>query len=109
MTLSGSGILRDLANNTRSLPLPLTAFIGRENEMHTAGALLLREGVRLLILTGPGGAGKTRLAIELARRQEQEFADGVVFVDLSSLRDPALVPVAIAQEMGIIERGNRTA
>ena len=73
------------------LPQPPTSFVGRENELAEARRLLA--GSRLLTLTGPGGAGKTRLATELARRSEAEFTDGAVFVELAPVRDPALVPV----------------
>ena len=81
------------------LPQPPTSFVGRENELAEARRLLT--GSRLLTLTGPGGAGKTRLATELARRTEAEFTDGAVFVDLAPVRDPALVPVLVAGALGL--------
>ena len=81
------------------LPQPPTSFVGRENELAEARRLLA--GSRLLTLTGPGGAGKTRLATELARRTEAEFTDGAVFVDLAPVRDPALVPVLVAGALGL--------
>ena len=81
------------------LPRPPTSFVGREIELAQARSLLAR--FRLLTLTGPGGAGKTRLAIELARRSAAEFSDGVSFVPLAAVRDPALVPVEIAGGLGL--------
>ncbi len=81
------------------LPHPPTSFVGRESELAEARRLLA--GTRLLTLTGPGGAGKTRLATELARRTEAEFADGAVFVALAAVRDPALVAVQVAGALGL--------
>lgn len=79
-------------------PLP-TSFIGRERELAQAQGLLA--GSRLLTLTGPGGAGKTRLAIELARRSAADFSGGALFVPLAAVRDPALVPVEVAGAVGL--------
>lgn len=81
------------------LPRPPTSFVGRETELAEARSLLA--GSRLLTLTGPGGVGKTRLAIELARRSASEFSDGASFVPLAAVRDPALVPVEIARALGL--------
>lgn len=83
------------------LPAPLTSFVGRERELAAAGSLLAR-GVRLLTLTGPGGAGKTRLALEGARRVRGQF-QAAWFVDLAPLTDPALVPATVAAALGIQE------
>jgi non-specific serine/threonine protein kinase len=82
-----------------TLPRPLSSFIGREKVLAEAADLLGRN--RLLTLTGPGGSGKTRLSIELAARVSPDFPDGAHFVALAAIRDPALVPSAIAQSLGL--------
>ncbi|HET7603219.1 MAG TPA: tetratricopeptide repeat protein, partial [Gemmatimonadales bacterium] len=84
-----------------SLPAPLTSLIGREREIAEALALVRDPGIRLVTLTGPGGVGKTRLAITVARQASDTFPDGVRFVDLSPTRDPALVAATIAQSFGV--------
>jgi transcriptional regulator with XRE-family HTH domain len=86
-----------------NLPIPLTHLIGRDEEVMTVVCLLHREEVRLLTLTGPGGVGKTRLAVAVAERSREAFADGVVFVPLASLRDAALLPSVLAETLGIKE------
>jgi predicted ATPase/class 3 adenylate cyclase len=85
--------LRTLTDAADNLPPPLTSFIGRDE---VAEGMRLLSGTRLLTLTGPGGTGKTRLALELAGAVRDEFPGGVVFVALDAIRDPELVPSAIA-------------
>ncbi|HEU5432722.1 MAG TPA: tetratricopeptide repeat protein, partial [Thermomicrobiales bacterium] len=92
-----------------SLPASLSPLLGREREMRTLGALLGRDGVRLLTLTGPGGVGKTRLALRLAAEAVPAFAEGVRFVDLASVRDPSLVASTIAQALDLHEVGTEPA
>ena len=86
-----------------SLPVPLTRLIGREAELTALRARLTSDAERLVTLTGPGGSGKTRLAVGLAMRVGELFADGVVFVDLSPLIDPTLVVPTIAAALGVRE------
>jgi predicted ATPase/DNA-binding CsgD family transcriptional regulator len=89
---------RGIAGN---LPAPLTSLIGREQEIAAACAALQREDVRLITLTGPGGVGKTQLALAIAREVSDNFADGAVFVPLAPIRDPAHVSSAIAHEFEV--------
>jgi predicted ATPase/class 3 adenylate cyclase len=90
--------LRGDQGTRHNLPAPLTSFVGRQAEID-AVADRVTEG-RLITLVGPGGAGKTRLAIEAARRLLGEFPDGVWLADLAVLRDPAQVATAVAKAMG---------
>jgi hypothetical protein len=96
--------LRSLEDPTvlASLPAFLSSCIGRDAELVELEGLIT--GSRLVTLTGPGGVGKTRLAIEVAKRVAGEFADGVAFVDLAPLRDAGLVLGAIARRLGVDER-----
>jgi predicted ATPase/two-component SAPR family response regulator len=86
--------------------LQLTSFIGREREMSEVNELLV-DKTRLLTLTGPGGCGKTRLALAVANDLVEEFEDGVWLVELASLSDPALVPQAVASALGVREQPRR--
>jgi predicted ATPase len=95
--------LRTLDNAPCHLPAQLTPFIGREREGAAACSLLLRQDVRLVTLTGPGGVGKTRMALQVAEQLCQHFVDGVFFVSLAPLRDPALVLPTLAQTLTIRE------
>ena len=88
-----------------SLPAPLTSFVGREREVGEI-ADLLRGPIRLLTLVGPGGVGKTRLAIQTASSLAGDFPDGVWFVDLAPLTDPALVLPTVARAVGLLETGD---
>jgi predicted ATPase/transcriptional regulator with XRE-family HTH domain len=86
-----------------ALPIGPTPLIGREQEVAAVGELLRAEEVRLLTLTGSGGTGKTRLGVQVAAEMQDIFGDGVFFVNLAAITDPWLVPVAIAQALGIWE------
>jgi len=88
------------------LPHPLTRLIGRENEVVAIGRMLRQPQNRLITLTGPGGIGKSRLAIEAADRVADEFPGGVVFVDLAPVHDPAFVVNAIAAALGVRDTGD---
>jgi predicted ATPase/DNA-binding SARP family transcriptional activator len=87
-----------------SLPVPATELVGREPELELLDGLLARRDARLLVLTGAGGSGKTRLALEAARRAAPGFANGVVLVELAPVRDPSLVPRAIADACQLADR-----
>jgi len=90
------------------LPIQPTPFIGREKEVDAVYHLLLREDVRLVTLTGPGGVGKTRMALHVAEQLRAHFADGVWFVSLAPISDPDLVIPTIAQTLGLWEAGERS-
>jgi predicted ATPase len=87
------------------LPAMLTRLVGREREVDTIVGMLRSPTPRLLTLTGPGGIGKTRLAIEAARTVAPEFADGVRFVRLAPIEEAAQVPIAIADALGVQNSG----
>lgn len=87
------------------LPSPLTRLIGRTDELDTL-TRMLDDGQRLVTITGPGGIGKSRLAVAAAREVESAFPDGVVFVDLAPVLDPGLVLVALGNALGIRDTGD---
>lgn len=93
--------------HTYSLPAELTPLIGREREEAQAVHVLRWDAVRLLTLTGPGGVGKTRLAVRVAHRVADDFGDGVVFVPLAPIADAALVPLSLAASLRLREQGGQ--
>jgi predicted ATPase len=88
---------------SRALPRPLTSFVGRVREIQAAVMLLRRPDVALVTLSGPPGAGKTRLSLAIAEQMGEDFADGVYFVPLAAINDSALVLPAIAEALGVPE------
>jgi predicted ATPase/transcriptional regulator with XRE-family HTH domain len=86
------------------LPTPLTTLIGREHEYRQGFALLSKGAARLVTLTGSGGVGKTRLALQIGHDVSELFRDGAAFVDLAAIRDATLVPSLIAQELRLREQ-----
>src|SRR5215813_5896044 len=101
---SGATVADDLLL-TSALPVPATPLVGRDQDTDRLSDLVLADGVRLLTLTGPGGVGKSRLALEVARRLSPRFADGACLGDLTAVTDPDLVPVAIARTLGLSTSG----
>src|SRR6266566_298892 len=95
--------LKTLDAHPNNLPIQPTPFIGREQEVAAVTRLLKRPDVRLVTLSGPGGVGKTRLALHVAAELADDFMDGVFIVALAPVNDPAQVVPAIAQTLGISE------
>jgi predicted ATPase/class 3 adenylate cyclase len=95
--------LQSLNAISNNLPAQPTALIGREVELGEVVKRLSSEGVRLLTLTGPGGIGKTRMALQAAAELIEQFKDGVYFIDLAPIRDPESFPTLIAQTLGLRE------
>jgi len=99
--------LHTLENSPNNLPVQLTPFLGREHEVTTIEDLLGRSDVRLVTLTGPGGTGKTRLALQVAADLSDRFKSGVFFVNLTPVSDPTLVVPTIAETLAIRESGGQ--
>jgi predicted ATPase/class 3 adenylate cyclase len=97
--------LRTLENRPTNLPVQATPLIGRERELAAVVKLVKRPEVRLVTLHGPGGCGKTRLALQAAADLVDDFPDGVYLVALESVEDPALVIPTVAQTLGVNETG----
>ena len=91
-----------------NLPAALTSFIGREAELQSLQNLVAGGSARLVTLTGPGGTGKTRLALEAASGLLGHFADGIWLVELAPLADPALIPQSVASALGLHESPGKT-
>jgi DNA-binding SARP family transcriptional activator len=89
--------------STRPLPVPPTPLVGRRLELAAVSALFRDEGVRLVTLTGPGGTGKTRLALEIAHALEPELRDGALFVGLAAVASPELLVPTIAETLDVRE------
>jgi predicted ATPase/class 3 adenylate cyclase len=100
--------LRTLEGHPNNLPLQPTPLVGRESEIEEVVERLGSEEVRLLTLTGPGGTGKTRLALQVGADLLEEFDDGVFFVSLAAITDPELVPSTIAGSLGLRESGGQS-
>ncbi len=90
-----------------NLPINMTAFVGRQNELLEVRKRVFDPECRLLTLVGAGGIGKTRLALEVARQSEDEFRDGVIFVSLASLENPALLEATILEALGLKISGDK--
>jgi predicted ATPase/DNA-binding SARP family transcriptional activator/Tfp pilus assembly protein PilF len=107
---AGEPVPTGKANSSRrpsTLPVPPTPLIGRQRALAEATALVRQGRARLVTLTGVGGSGKTRLALEAAAKLDGEFADGVWFVPLAPVVDPLLVLPSIAQTLGVREAGRQ--
>jgi len=99
---------KEVETRPTNLPVPRTGFVGREKEVAAAKELLLRQDVRLVTVTGPGGIGKTRLAVQVASGLVEHFPGGTHFVSLSSISDPGLIASVIVQTLGIREAGGQS-
>jgi predicted ATPase/serine/threonine protein kinase len=100
---------RPIESRPSNIPVQRTPFVGQQKEVAAARELLLRPDVRLLTVTGPGGIGKTRLAVEVAGGLMEHFPGGIHFVPLSALTDPGLLASVIVQTLGIREAGAQSS
>jgi len=99
----------EVETRATNLPVQRTRFVGREKEVAAAKELLLRQDVRLVTVTGPGGIGKTRLAVQVASDVVEHFPGGTHFIPLASLKDSGLIAPVIVQTLGIREAGTRSS
>lgn len=95
-------------NPLHNLPASMTSFVGRMKEQKTICQLLRQNDVRMVTITGPGGVGKTRLALEAARTLVPDFADGIYFVELAPLREAEVIAATLAQTLDIRESGSQS-
>ena len=103
----GTGSAQIPPKNHKDFPIPLTPLIGREHDIATVCTTLQKSRIRLLTLTGPGGIGKTHLALHVAAALKDKFTDGVYFVSLAPVRKPALVLSTIVQALGLQSKGKQ--
>src|SRR5262249_18502741 len=97
-----------LAAARARIPVPAAALVGRDGELDELAGLVSRSEVRIVTVNGAGGSGKTRVALELARRAGPAFANGAAFVELAPLADPALVIPAVGRVLGVAEAANES-
>jgi predicted ATPase/DNA-binding SARP family transcriptional activator len=97
--------MADRGGGRPAAPSPVTALVGREHDIEQVSRLLLAQDRRLVVLTGAGGIGKTRLALAVLERSQPHWRDGAAFVDLSAVTDPRLVPDAIVAALGLLVQG----
>ena len=90
-----------------AVPVPLMPLLGRDRETATLRRRLRRPDVRLITLSGPGGVGKTSLALRVAHEAQNSFADGVFFISLAPISDPTLIAPTIAQTLSLPESPHR--
>jgi predicted ATPase/class 3 adenylate cyclase len=99
--------LKTLDRHPNNLPTQLTPFVGREENLHAVYTLLMQKHVRLVTLTGPGGVGKTRLALQVAANVADAFEDGVYFVELETVREASALTSVIAKTLRIRDTGDQ--